>query len=690
MRRFRTSVRVILMVTTIAAAVAAAACTREVEVPATVVVERTVVVEKPVQVTKVVEKPVEVTKVVEKPVEVTKVVQQTVVVVQTATPVPATATPTPKPKAAVNFVIGMPSDITSTNIWNIQGPAATTWNIKVFGHNYAAPYGLSDQRFDIVPQAAASPLPELKQEGAKWTISIPLQKGIKWSDGTELAAADVAFTAMTALELKLPGNWSTSFPSAVLEKVEATDASTVKYTFSSKPGLAQWQYGAAQAPIVQKKFWEPVVVEAKKNTDLAKAREVLFTAKSDNEPVLGPVIFKKWEKGAFVETTKNPSYAWAGSTLKNYSGGGVEETTSRGTIKTGQTTGDVTLEVKRGPNQDSITFNIYGTQDAAVLALRGGNIDYFLSPLGLTAGLRAQLTGRPGIGNFQNPSNGFRYISFNTRRAPLDDVAFRQAVAILIDKNFITQDILQRTAEPVETIVPSGNGYWHNPKVKTWGVGLSREARIKEVVTLLKANGYTWDKEPTWNADDRRVVPGSGLKKGGVAVRNMELLAPSAGYDPLRATAAIWIEQWLRDAGIPITANLTGFNVIVDKVFTNQDFDIQMLGWGLSIYPSYLDSFFSGERTNKGDNNAGGWVHPEFEKLRKEFLAETDLTKARDQAFKMQEFLANDLPYVTLFTVPVIEFYRPDKVKFPYTDRLDGVQSATHDINGMFSSTNFN
>jgi len=658
----RSGMPVILLALVAVGALAVAACTREVEVEK--VVQQTVVVERQVA--------------------------QTVVVVHTATAVPATATPLPKPKAPVNFVVGMPSDITSTNIWNIYGPASTTWNVKVFSHNYGSLYRESDQRFDLVPLIAAGGFPELKQEGDKWTATVPIQKGIKWSDGTELTAADVAFTGTTALELKLPGNWASQYPAAVLDKVEAVDASTVKFTFSKKPGLAQWQYGAAGAAIVQKKFWEPVVANAKKEADLEKQRAALFTAKNDGEPVLGPLIFKKWEKGAFVETTKNPGYAWAGSTSKNYSGGGVEETTSRGTIKTGATTGDVTLNVKRGPNAESVTFNIYGTQDAAVLALRGGNIDYYLSPLGLSAGLRAQLAGKPGIGSFQNASNGFRYISFNMRRAPLDDVAFRQAVALLIDKNFITQDILQRTAESVETIVPVGNEFWHNAKVKTWGVGLTREQRIKEVVTLLKANGYTWDKEPAWNKDDRKVDVGSGLKKNGVAVRNLELLAPSAGYDPLRATAALFIEQWLKEVGIPITANLTGFNVIVDRVFTNQDFDIQMLGWGLGNYPEYLNSFFAADRMGKGDNNAGGYNNPAYQKLLQEFMAETDLAKAQVQAHKLQDMLAEDLPYITLFSVPIIEFYRPDKVKFPYTNVLDGVQSKTHSITGIFATAEFN
>ena len=77
----------------------------------------------------------------------------------------------------------------------------------------------------------------------------------------------------------------------------------------------------------------------------------------------------------------------------------------------------------------------------------------------------------------------------------------------------------------------------------------------------------------------------------GEPVPAMEVLAPSAGYDPLRSTFAIWIERWLSEVGIPLRANLTGFNVIVEKVFDQQDFDMWILGWGLNAFPDYLESF---------------------------------------------------------------------------------------------------
>ena len=45
----------------------------------------------------------------------------------------------------------------------------------------------------------------------------------------------------------------------------------------------------------------------------------------------------------------------------------------------------------------------------------------------------------------------------------------------------------------------------------------------------------------------------------------------SCRYDPLRSTFAIWIETWLNEFGIPLEAQLAGFNVIVPIIFKGKE-----------------------------------------------------------------------------------------------------------------------
>ena len=101
-----------------------------------------------------------------------------------------------------------------------------------------------------------------------------------------------------------------------------------------------------------------------------------------------------------------------------------------------------------------------------------------------------------------------------------------------------------------------------------------------------------------------------------------------------------------------------------------------ILGWGLSLYPDYLESFFHSRHSGLEGHNAGGYNNPEFDRLADELLAETDVEAARQLVFNMQEFLAEDLPYVPLFDTPLVEAYRSDRVEYPYIHSLGGLQNA--------------
>ena len=251
-------------------------------------------------------------------------------------------------------------------------------------------------------------------------------------------------------------------------------------------------------------------------------------------------------------------------------------------------------------------------------------------------------------------------------------------MATLIDKEFLADTVLQGVAIPVYSMVPEGNKAWHNPDVPFIGKGLSRGERVAQAVELLKGAGFIWETEPRVSEDGRFIEQaGEGLKMpNGEPVPAMEVLAPSPGYDPLRSTFAIWIERWLNEVGIPLRADLTGFNLIVDKVFNQQEFDMWILGWGLSLYPDYLEAFFHSRHSDLEGHNAGGYNNPEFDQLADDLLAETELAPARRQVFQMQAFLADELPYVTLFTTPMVEAYRSDRIEYPYTDSLGGLQNA--------------
>ncbi|MCH7621656.1 MAG: ABC transporter substrate-binding protein [Chloroflexi bacterium] len=614
--------------------------------------------------------------------EIIKEVQ--VVATPTSVPTTATAEPVTQTEGEKVYQLGIFADLTTTNFWSYLGSSSdgTIWNAYVLGGAQPALYGYSDQRFDWVPSLAAgfpSPLLEETIGGQTfWTTEVDLKEGFLWSDGSEVTAADFVFTTQTVLDLELTASWASSVNPEFFDHAEAPGPSRLKLFFKQKPGLAVWQFGTAFMPIMSQNYWGPVVEKVKQQGDIIDQQKALFAHLPSGQPAAGGYTFKKWERGAFAEIVRNPEYYFTGATITEYENGAYAESRADGYRFSayGEPSGGKSLEYIIGPYADSTIYSIYGTQEAAILALRKGDIDLILNPIGLQRGLQDQVKGQSGIAVIENPSNGFRYLGFNVRRAPMSDKSFRHAVATLIDKEFLASTVLQGVAIPMYTTVPEGNGFWYNPEVPLIGKGLSRTERVTQAVELLRGAGYTWETEPEVSEDGAFMKErGKGLKMpDGQPVPELEILAPSAGYDPLRSTFAIWIERWLNDIGIPVRANLTGFNIIVERITDPEGFDMWILGWSLSLYPDYLEAFFHSRNALGEGLNRGGYSNPEFDKLADELLAETDLEAARRHVFKMQEFLADDLPYVVLFTTPVLEAYRDDRLEFPYTEVLSGIQ----------------
>lgn len=644
----------------------------------------------------------------------TQVAQPTTVVKPTqqataASTSEAQPTNVPITEEGKSYRMGIFSDLSTVNYWAYNGPNATVWNGYVLAPERLGLYTLADKTFQLVPQVADG-MPErpLAKEGDFFVSTVKMKQGIMWNDGTPLTATDVAFTANAALQLKLPGNWATLFDPNYLDHVEAVDDTTVKFYYTKEPGLAVHEYNALQAPILSAAFWQPVVDRAKTavgaltapadnasddeksayQDKLNEALNTLFAYDPQGEPLAGAYEFKKWETGAFAQNDVNPDYYFQGANISEYANGGYrEEKPDVYNFNMGDVTGQPSLNFTVGPFANSSIYTLYGSQDAAVLALDKGEIDYLLNPLGLQRGLQSQLEGQTGVNVIENPTNGFRYLSFNMRKAPMDDAAFRQAVATIIDKEFVTKTVLQGVAFPLYSFVPKGNSFWYSDDVTKWGLKddgtpMSSEERLNAAIDILKKAGYTWEGgvEPTWDADNKQVTRGGTLiMPDGTPVPALGILAPSAGYDPLRSTFAVWIEQYLNDLGIPAKADLVGFNTLVSKVFDEQDFDMFILGWSLTIFPDYLRDFFHSERAVKGDNNAGGYSNPAFDKLSDDIKACTSLDDCKQIADNMQKLLSQEVPYVVLFDTGIVEGYRSTAVDYPYTDTIGGLQF----VNGL-------
>lgn len=589
------------------------------------------------------------------------------------------------------YITGIFEDPSSRNPWAYYGPNSSTWNTFVAAGSHPSLFGYTTERLDWIPRLAEDvPTPlEFDEQQKLWRSVVQLKRGILWSDGTPVTAYDVAFTFDSIKKfgaINLGGNFPTLAPEDVLSHVVALDDYTVEFLMHKRD--ARYRFGILTAPIFHKGFWAPHVETALVAEEPLKT---IFEVDVVDEPVAGAFLRGTWERGSFVDRPVNRRRTPTVREEQLYAGGAVRLIDGEGKEWTGygQPEGSPSLRVSNQPRADAVHYRVYGSLAAGVLALQAGEVSFLFNPLGLEKGFEDQLKGQPGITILRNPNNAIRFMGFNFRREPMSQLAFRQAVAALIDREFITQRVLQGVAIPSRSVVPEANTAWYNPDVTEFGKGMSRGDRIREAVRILEAGGFSWTSKPQVGPDGSLVRAGQGLRMpNGQPVRTIELLAPPESYDPLRATFAAWAERWLNEVGIPVKKTYLAFNVLMTRVNDQQDMDMWILGFSLTLYPSYLNSMFHSRYTPLRARNSAGYVSKEYDALVEEFLSEADdMVRARQLAFQLQEKLATDLPWLPLFETPVVEAYRSDQVIFPSTRGLGGIQRAQNgDMPGLIES----
>jgi peptide/nickel transport system substrate-binding protein len=623
-----------------------------------------------------------------------------------------TTTTTAAP-AGFTYRTGIFQDLTTDNFWAYLDPQSTVWNGYVLGLTKPALYQILLPGLEVDTDLAASADYGTASDNGDgtWSVTVPMRQDATWSDGTPITANDIVFTAEVVRDFRLGGNWTSNYqwqqideatgepvldpatgePVLGLTAVEAVDDYTVKFTWNGQPGLAVWPHGAGLASVMPMHVWEATVEEARASEDPA---EVLYGASGAIDVSGGPMIFGSWEPGAFARNMANPTYYDTGREITS---GGVTYTT--------------------GPFMSDQTFEIYGDQSAAVLALKAGEVDYLYNSLGLQRGLLDQITGDANLTPIVNATNGFRYLAFNLRKDPMAREGFRDALALMIDKEYITGSVLQGVAFPLYACVPEGNTTWYNaekadgyaasitgleldtrwdgtPFVDEEGnpyTATGTEARVHAAAAALVADGFSWPEGQAPDFRDNAIVPGSGIMLNGVPVtQELTILAPGPGYDPLRATFSLFVAQALNDLGFNAKAYPTDFNVLVNSVFVpteegTLDFDMYMLGWSLGspALPTFHESFFAGKNdtlVNDGNNNMG-FNDPDFNAAVEAFNRATTFEEAYDIMWQMEDILFDKKPYILLFDTGIIEAYRSASIMYPFTETLSGLQFG----NGMSS-----
>jgi len=523
--------------------------------------------------------------------------------------------------------IGLPEEPPTLNVWLASDSASRI----VLRQIYQPLYEDDPETLAPVPWLAAE-LPAYDPEKMIYTIKL---RPASWSDGTPLTSADVAFTARLIREFQIPtlsSRWK------MVDRIETPDPATV--VFHLEKPMATFITRTLEILIVPAHQWQPIVEAARRSE---KPLAYLLNHNVRDPIGCGPFVFKQWRRGDYIFMEKNPRFFGSGLTIQGR---------------------------KLGPYVNGLLFKIYGTTDVAMLALRQGDIDMYWQ--GIQPGYMDILNKTANIRVFNSQKSALYYLGMNTRRPPFDDVHLRRAVALLIDKDFIVNRLLQGRGTKMFSIIPPGNHKWYNPDVPKYADGLAVAERIRLAYEILSDAGYSWEKPPV-DADGHFVGGKEIHRPDGRPLPPVIILTPPADYDPARAISGTMIQEWLNKLGIPASARPMEFSALLDRVKNRQDFDAFVLGYGrLSIDPDWMGSFFHSKDAKPRGMNMSGYRNKQFDRLAEASQGELNEATRRQMILEMQQIIMADVPYVPLYVPNLIEAVRTDRFR-GWVPMLDGI-----------------
>jgi len=624
------------------------------------------------------------------------------------------------------YRIGIYEEPVSLNYWNYLGPGSSIWARYVISNDAAHLFDISDRSFQFVPSLAKEiPTPDEQADGT-WVITVEMVEDAFWSDGEPITAQDVVFTHNLCKDLELNWYWpSFCTPDGVDVVAKAIDDFLVEYSYLNQaPNLRNWQFGIAMAPILPEHYWmelasealnlidaiDPPDVERPDDCELNglspevesvctdwsayddvydQARAALYDADPLGQPVAGGYLVQDWQLGEEIRLIPNENYYFKGTEIIEYDDGTWQRIRPNKEVITlfGDAQGEEVFRYREGPYSPQIRYLIYGSQEAAFGALAAGEVDYVLNPIGIPREIRDQIEAREDIKTYVNPDYNMYYLAFNMRKYPMSEYAFRQVFDIIIDKELIINEVLGEMVLPMYSTMPATNQCWYNPDVPTPYRGLSRIDRVELAVQTLKDTGWQWRSEPYWDEFVQDIVPGEGLiMPNGEPMPELTILGPGPDFDIVRATFNQWVSEWARELGMPVQSELTGRNAILDSVFVAADYDMYIFGSSLGnpAYPVYYDEFWHSRNCTfeTGKRNTPCFKNDEYDSLVDAFNQTGDLELAQELVYKMQLILADQRPYIPLYSEKVFDYAR-ENVLFPYVDSLGGIEFQ----NGFRTST---
>ncbi len=397
-------------------------------------------------------------------------------------------------------------------------------SISAIGMMYTGLVGLND-KLQVQPQLAQSW--QVSSDGLTWTFH--LRPHLKFSDGTALTSADVAYSINRALQ---PATKSTVAPvylgllkdsdqllaghisTLINDSILTPNAQTVVLIISQPASYFLSMLTNTCSYVVEKKLIDQYKTQ--------------FTDHLNAGGGSGPFKVLSYTHRQQITFVPNTDY------------------------------------YHPAPQLQKVTFVFYHAPEAAYQAYQNGQVDTTPVPIDAVSSVRKQKDFH------QVPQLWINYYAMNFQAKPFNNMHIRQAFALAINKAAIASSIWKGTVLPTNHIVPMGmTGY--NPTLTGPDGTTNLTGNSKEAQTLLQ-QGL---QEEHWNT---------------VSDLPPITLTYVTGVPEADQEVSTLVQTWKRVLGIQVQTDPVDYNTLIDKVTgaTNNPDGIQM--WGLSWVGEYPDA----------------------------------------------------------------------------------------------------
>ncbi|MGI5457747.1 ABC transporter substrate-binding protein [Streptomyces sp. CA-249302] len=455
----------------------------------------------------------------------------------------------------------------------------------------------------------AHPVPGLatswKPSADKLTWTYTIRSDAKWSDGQKVTAEDAAWTFDKLMTDEAAATANGSF---VTNFRKVTAPSPTQLVIELKKPQATMT--ALDVPIVPEHIWKDVKDFSKFNNDKS------FPIVGD-----GPFVLTDYKADSYVRLKANKSF-WRGA-----------------------------------PKFDELVFKYYKDQDAAVAALRKGEVSFVAGQPALTPAQASSLKGQKDIHVNEGPGRRFYALAtnpgakagngqkFGDGDPSLLDERVRHALFMAVDRKTIIDKVFQGHAVEGQGYIPPrfSTYFWQPSGSQTLSYDPAKAAQ------LLDQAGYKK------NADGKRVG------KDGKPL-NYRVLCHAT--DPNDKAVGQYLKEWWAKLGVGMT--LDCLDNVTDPWLAGK-YDLAFDGWSVNPDPDYVLSIHTCAALPATPKDTGATDNficdKTYDELYAKQLAEYDSAKRADIVKQMESRLY-DLGYMNVMAYPnAVEAYRTDQIK---------------------------